>query len=485
MGQVAMGFSVQELIPVLPEIVLLIGASVVLLVDLFAPGKDRAGTYLWSLIALAATALALVYSFQGPQLVLGGHYQSDALSLVLKLGMVTGLACVLLYGRGYLAARDLLSGEFFTLSLFALLGMMIIASGGSLLSLYLGLETLSLSLYALVGFDRRSVASSEAAIKYFILGALASGMLLYGISILYGVTGTLNLVVLQNEIASVLTDAGQFAMLLGLGVVFVVVGAAFKLGAAPFHMWLPDIYEGSPTAVTNILGTVSKLAAIALVLRLFADGLQPLLLQWQPMMMLLAVMSLAIGNIIAIAQTNIKRMLAYSAISHMGFVVLGVLAGSAEGYSASLFYMLTYALTGLAAFGMIMILSRKGFEADQLDDYKGLGQRSPLLALIMMVVMFSMAGVPPTVGFFAKLAVIEAVMGQGYAWIAIVAVLFSVVGAFYYLRMVKLMFFDDVEDPSPIESAWDERVVISLNGLAILALGIFPGGLLAICSQVF
>ncbi|MBL4620937.1 MAG: NADH-quinone oxidoreductase subunit NuoN [Immundisolibacteraceae bacterium] len=482
-----MSFSVQELIPVLPEIVLLIGASVVLLVDLFAPGKGRASTYLWSLIALAATALALVYSFQGPQIVLGGHYQSDALSLVLKLGMVIGLACVLLYGRSYLAARDLLSGEFFTLSLFALLGMMIIASGGSLLSLYLGLETLSLSLYALVGFDRRSVASSEAAIKYFILGALASGMLLYGISILYGVTGTLNLVVLQGEIAAVLTDtdARQFSMLLGLGVVFVVVGAAFKLGAAPFHMWLPDIYEGSPTAVTNILGTVSKLAAIALVLRLFADGLQPLLLQWQPMMMMLAVMSLAIGNIVAIAQTNIKRMLAYSAISHMGFVVLGVLAGTAEGYSASLFYMLTYALTGLAAFGMIMILSREGFEADKLDDYKGLGQRSPVLALIMMVVMFSMAGVPPTVGFFAKLAVIEAVMAQGHTWIAIVAVLFSVIGAFYYLRMVKLMFFDDVEDPSPIEAAWDERVVISLNGLAILALGIFPGGLLAVCSQVF
>ncbi len=480
-----MSFSTAELIPVLPEIALLIMASAVLLVDLFAPGKERIGTYITSMLALAVTALVTVYSYQGEQVVFAGHYQSDALALVLKLTMQLALAGVFLYGRGYLAVRGLLNGEFFTLSLFGLLGMMVIASGGSLLTLYLGLETLSLSLYALVGFDRRSVASSEAAIKYFILGALASGMLLYGVSILYGVTGTLQLQTLQLEIQAVLATAGQYQMLLGLGVVFVVVGAAFKLGAAPFHMWLPDIYQGSPTAVTNYLGTVSKLAAIALVIRLFVDGLQPLLAQWQPMLILLAVASLAVGNIIAIAQTNFKRMLAYSAISHMGFVLLGVLSGSAEGYSAALFYMITYAITGLAAFALVMILSRKGFEADQLDDFKGLAWRSPILGLVVLLVMFSMAGVPPTVGFFAKLAVIEAVMAAGYSWLAVVAVLFSVIGAFYYLRIVKLVYFDEVEDHSPIEATWDERFLIVVNGLFVLVLGLFPGGLLKICSQVF
>jgi len=480
-----MEFSSQELIPVLPEIALLIMASLVLLVDLFAPGKERIGTYITAMLAVAITALVTVYSFQGSQLVFAGHYQSDALSLVLKLTMELAVAAVFLYGRGYLAVRGLLNGEFFTLSLFGLLGMMIIASAGSLLTLYLGLETLSLSLYALVGFDRRSVASSEAAIKYFILGALASGILLYGISILYGVTGTLQVSLMQMEIQAVLASAGQYQMLLGLGVVFVVVGAAFKLGAAPFHMWLPDIYEGSPTAVTNYLGTASKLAAIALVLRLFADVLQPLIEQWQPMLMLLAVASLAIGNIVAIAQTNFKRMLAYSAISHMGFVLLGVLAGTQQGYSAALFYMITYAITGLAAFGMIMILSRQGFEADQLSDFKGLAQRSPVLGLVVLLVMFSMAGVPPTVGFFAKLAVLDAVMAEGLAWIAVVAVLFSVIGAFYYLRIVKLVFFDEVEDPSPLVAGWDERFVIVLNGLFVLLLGLFPGALFEICNQVF
>ena len=399
--------------------------------------------------------------------------------------MVIGLAAVFIYGRSYLLVRGLLSGEFYTLSLFALLGMMIIASGGSLLTLYLGLETLSLSLYALVGFDRRSVASSEAAIKYFILGALASGMLLYGISIIYGVTGSLITGIVQAEIGAVLATAAEYQLLLGLGLVFVVVGAAFKLGAAPFHMWLPDIYQGSPTAITNIIATVSKLAAIALVLRLFADTLQPLIAQWQQMVLLLVVVSLAVGNVIAIAQTNIKRMLGYSAISHMGFVLLGVLAGSKAGYSAALFYMLTYALTGLAAFGMVMILSRNGFEADQLSDYKGLGKRSPVLALVMLVVMFSMAGVPPTVGFFAKLSVIEAIIAEGFTWLAVVAVLFSVIGAFYYLRIVKLIYFDEVDDPSPIEAAWDEKLVVSLNGAAVLLLGLFPGGLLAVCGQLF
>ncbi len=480
-----MSFSTQELIPVLPELVLLSAASVVLLIDLFAPGKERGATHLWSLVALAVTALTLVYSYSGPQQVLGNHYQSDGLALVLKLAMLIGLAAVFIYGRSYLLVRGLLSGEFYTLSLFALLGMMIIASGGSLLTLYLGLETLSLSLYALVGFDRRSVASSEAAIKYFILGALASGMLLYGISILYGVTGSLITGIVQAEIGAVLASAAEYQLLLGLGLVFVVVGAAFKLGAAPFHMWLPDIYQGSPTAITNIIATVSKLAAIALVLRLFADTLQPMIAQWQQMLLLLVVVSLAVGNVIAIAQTNIKRMLGYSAISHMGFVLLGVLAGSKAGYSAAVFYMLTYALTGLAAFGMVMILSRNGFEADQLSDYKGLGKRSPALALVMLVVMFSMAGVPPTVGFFAKLSVIEAVIAEGFAWLAVVAVLFSVIGAFYYLRIVKLIYFDEVDDPSPIEAAWDEKLVVSINGAAVLLLGIFPGGLLAVCGQLF
>jgi len=391
---------------------------------------------------------------------------------------------VLLFGRDYLRQRRLLTGEYLTLSLLAMLGLLIMASAGSLLVLYLGLEVLSLSSYALVALNRDNGMASEAAIKYFFLGALASGFVLYGMSLLYGVTGSLDI----GSVAQVVGEharAGNFSALLGLALTMLVVGIGFKLGIAPFHMWLPDVYHGAATAVTALLSTVSKLAAFVLVTKLLTGAAAPLIEQWQQMFAVLAVLSLAVGNLVAIAQSNLKRMLAYSTVSHMGFFLLGVLAGDADGMAASLFYMVTYALTGLAAFGMIMLLSRAGFEADRIDDFRGLNQRSPWLALVMLVVMFSLAGVPPTVGFYAKLGVIQAVLRHDLLWLAIVAVVFSVVGAFYYLRVIKAIYFDAPEEQPAIAPALDVRVFIGVNGLLVLGLGMFPAPLLALCRAVF
>jgi NADH-quinone oxidoreductase subunit N len=368
-------------------------------------------------------------------------------------------------------------GEFFVLALFAALGMMVMISASHLLLLYLGLELLSLSLYSMVALQRDSVAATEAAMKYFVLGALASGMLLYGMSMVYGATGSLDI----YEIAQVVLTGGGNRMILLFGLVFIVSGIAFKLGAAPYHMWVPDVYHGAPTAVTLFIGTAPKLAAFAFMLRLLAIALVGLGFDWQGMLMVLSLLSMVLGNVIAIAQTNIKRMLAYSTIANMGFMLLGFLAANLNGYSAAMFYVVTYVLTTLASFGVVLLLAREGFEADRLEDFKGLNQRSPWWAFIMLLVMFSLAGLPPTVGFYAKFSVLEAAVNAGFTWLAVIAVMASLVGAFYYLRVVKLMYFDDATDMAPIAARRDNRVLLSANGLALLLFGILPQPLMGLC----
>jgi len=344
----------------------------------------------------------------------------------------------------------------------------------------LGLELLSLSLYAMVAMHRDSAQASEAAMKYFILGAIASGMLLYGMSLIYGATGSLDI----SEISSSISNSSSDDMVLLLGLTFIIVALAFKLGAVPFHMWIPDVYHGAPTAVTLFISTAPKIAAFAMVMRLLVDGLGGLHVQWQDILVILAMLSIAIGNVVAIAQANIKRMLAYSTISHVGFLFLGILAGTDVGYSAAMFYVLIYALMSLGAFGMVILLSRAGFEADDIADFKGLNERSPWFAFMMLILMFSMAGVPPTVGFYAKLAVLSAVVDIGLVWLAVFGVLFAVVGAFYYLRIIKFMYFEKPDDDTPLETDFDMRAVMSANGLVVLALGIYPGALMALCATV-
>ena len=350
-------------------------------------------------------------------------------------------------------------------------------SGSHFLTLYLGLELLSLSLYALVALQRDSKVATEAAMKYFVLGAIASGMLLYGLSMIYGATGTLEIA----RLATTLPSVNHLNTVLVFGLVFTIAGLAFKLGVVPFHMWIPDVYQGAPTAVTLFIGTAPKIAAFAFVMRLLIDGLGGLSADWQPMLALMAVLSMAIGNITAIAQTNIKRMLAYSTISHMGFLLLGILAASANGYNAAMFYVMVYVLMSLGSFGMILLLSRAGFEADQLDDFKGLNQRSPWYAFLMLLLMVSMAGIPPTVGFYAKLSVLQAALQADYLWLVVAAVLISVIGAYYYLRIVKLMYFDAPLDTTPIQAQPDMSVLLSINALALLAFGIMPQPLMALC----
>jgi len=479
-SQPALAFSDYQ--AVMPEMFLLAMACLILIVDLFLSDEQRDITYRLTQFTLAgAVALILIFPSQGTTLAFFGSVVHDALSDLLKVVVTVITAGVFLYSRDYLRQRDLYKGEFFVLGLFGLIGMMVMISAASMLTLYLGLELLSLSMYAMVALDRDSKVASEAAMKYFILGALASGMLLYGISMLYGASGSLQL----REVSAYVAWQGSEDLILVFGLVFVIVGLAFKLGTVPFHMWLPDVYQGAPTAVTAYLSGAPKVAAFAMFIRLLAEGADGLQAEWGDMLIILAVLSLALGNVVAIAQTNIKRMLAYSAISHAGFILLGVLAGTAIGYSAATFYATTYALMALAGFGMIILLSRKGFEADTLDDFKGLNERSPWLALMSMITMFSMAGVPPTVGFYAKLAVLDAIIRQDMVWLAGVAVFFSIIGAFYYIRVVKLVYFDKPNDVEPLQAPTDSRVAMSVNGLAILGLGIFPAGLMGLCVAAF
>lgn len=463
-----------------PEIFILSMACIILVVDLFLTEKNRHITYFLSQLTLVVAFFLTLNLFSNETFyIFSDTFVADPMSSILKLGIYIATFVTFLYSKDYLKERNIFSGEYFVLGLFGVLGMMIMTSASSFLTLYLGLELLSLCLYAMVALQRDSSIASESAMKYFVLGAIASGMLLYGMSMLYGATGSLDLQVISQQLSSV-TDK----TILAFGLVFVIIGVAFKLGAVPFHMWIPDVYQGSPTAVTLYIASAPKIAAFAMLMRLLVGGLLELHAQWQGILIILAVASMAIGNIVAISQMNIKRMLAYSAISHVGFLMLGVLSGSAEGFAASMFYIITYVLMSLASFGMIIIMSRKGFEADKLDDYKGLNQRNPWFAFMMMFIMFSMAGVPPFVGFWAKLSVLKAVVSADLLWLAAVAVVFSIIGAFYYLRIIKVMYFDKAEDTQAIECATDLRWVFSINAALILFIGLMPDSLIALCKQV-
>ncbi|MEQ9562877.1 MAG: NADH-quinone oxidoreductase subunit NuoN [Woeseiaceae bacterium] len=472
----------QLIMPAAPEVFLTLVICIVLIADLFVPQEKRVITFWLSIVGLGATAaVAVATSHSGTVYTFSGSYVSDPLSQLMKLFAIGTVAVGFLYARDYLKQNDLLKGEYYLLGLFGLLGMMIMMSANSLLTMYLGLETLSLSLYALVAFERDSSKAAESAMKYFVLGAIASGALLYGISWVYGVTGSLQF----DGIAEALRNNPELnGMPLWFGIAFMVVGIAFKFGAVPFHMWLPDVYQGARSPVTLYIASAPKIAALALLFRILVDGMGELHDVWAGMIMVVAVLSLVIGNVVAIAQTNIKRMLGYSAIAHVGFILLAVFTGSSEGYSAALFYTLTYVVMAAGVFGMVILLSRQGFEAENLGDFKGLNARSPWFALMMMFFMFGLAGVPPWVGFIAKLNVINSVLVAGFPGLAVLMVLASVVGAYYYLRVIWYMYFEALEDRSVFQSDRDTRFVLSLNGIAVLALGILPGWLLKLCADV-
>ena len=468
-----------------PEIFLLIMACVILVVDVFLEDERRNLTYLLSQLTLLATC-ALVVSGGTDQRVMAFNdmFVQDSMADTLKLFILAITFVIYVYSRDYLRERNIFKGEFYVLGLFGVLGMMIMVSSSNLLLLYLGLELMSLCLYAMVAFDRDNGNASEAAMKYFVLGAIASGMLLYGMSILYGLSGSLAIADIATAVSA--TEAGTDAQLgLVFALVFIVVALAFKLGAVPFHMWVPDVYHGSPTTVTAYISSAPKIAGFAMIMRLLVEGLGGLHADWQMMLVILAVLSMAVGNIIAIAQANIKRMLAYSTISHVGFILLGILAGTADGYASAMFYTLAYAIMSLGGFGIVLYMSRAGFEAEELDDYKGLNQRSPWFAFMMLILMFSMAGVPPTLGFWAKLAVLSAVVDINMTWLAIVGVVFSIIGLFYYLRVIKLMYFDEPVEQQEITCGRDMQIALSTNSMAILALGLYPAGLMSICAAVF
>jgi NADH-quinone oxidoreductase subunit N len=468
-----------DVIAALPEIFVLSMAMFILLIDLFIKPANRIVVFMLAQATLLGAAYitmtthvaSVTYSFSG-------MFVDDPMADVLKLMIYLSTALMLIYTRTYITLRGMFRGEFYALVLFAVAGMMIMVSGQHFLTLYMGLELLSLCLYALVAMDRDNARAAEAAMKYFVLGALASGMLLYGMSMLYGATGSLNI----SEVASSLLNGIQNRPVLVLGLVFIVAGLAFKLGAVPFQMWVPDVYEGSPTAVTLFIGSVTKLAAFALVIRLLVQGLFVLAIDWQGMLIIMAVLSIVIGNITAIAQTSLKRMLAYSTISHVGFLLYGIMSAGINGFASAMFYIVSYVLMTLAGFGIILLLSRKGFEADKLDDLKGLNQRSPWYAFLMLITMFSMAGVPPTLGFYAKFAVLQAALQAGMVWLVVFAVLMAVIGAFYYLRIVKLMYFDEPKDKAAIKSTPEMRWALSLNALALLGLGLMPQSLMNLCA---
>ena len=468
-----------DLIAALPEIFVLTMAMFILLADLFLKPASRFLIYGFAQFTLLGAALITIATHSsGVGYFFNSMFVDDPMADVLKLMIYLSTSLMLVYTRSYLRERGMFRGEFYALVLFAMLGMMILVSGEHFLTIYMGLELLSLCLYALVAFDRDNPRSTEAAMKYFVLGALSSGMLLYGMSMLYGATGSLNI----SEVAHALFNGAGERSVLILGLVFVVAGLAFKLGAVPFHMWLPDVYQGAPTAVTLFIGSVTEFAAFAFVLRLLIQGLGVLAIDWQGMLVVMAVLSIVVGNITAIAQTNIKRMLGYSAISHMGYMLYGFMSASVNGFASSMFYITAYVIMTLAAFGIILLLSRKGFEAENLDDFRGLNQRSPWYAFLMLITMFSMAGLPPTLGFYAKFTVLQAALQAGFVWLVVFAVLMAVVGAFYYLRVVKLMYFDEPQDDAPIVASVDVKVLLSVNAIGLLLLGLMPQHLMDICA---
>ncbi|WP_265948593.1 NADH-quinone oxidoreductase subunit NuoN [Dechloromonas sp. A34] len=481
-------FVVPDLLPAAPEIFLAVMALAILMIDLLVKDSRRTVTFVLTQLTLIGCA-AIQFSTSTGDIVytFSNMFVDDLMSDLLKLFLYMTMVIVMFYSRAYVIDREAMNkGEYYVLALFATLGMMVMISANHFLTIYIGLELLSLSLYAMVAMNRDSLASTEAAMKYFVLGALASGLLLYGMSMIYGATGTLEI----TGVAERLYGGDVNKSVLVFGLVFLVSGLAFKLGVVPFHMWIPDVYHGAPTSVTLLIGSAPKLAAFAIVMRLLVNGLITMAADWQAMLIILSVLSMAIGNLAAIAQTNLKRMLAYSAISHMGFMLLGITTGVVSGdaryalnaYSSAMFYVIAYVLMSLGTFGMILMMARSGFEAENIDDFKGLNKRSPWFAGIMLMLMFSMAGVPFFIGFFAKFSVLQAVIAAGYIWLAIVAVLFSLIGTFYYLRVVKVMYFDAPTDDTPLTAGMDMRILISANGLAVAALGIFPQVIMSLCA---
>jgi NADH-quinone oxidoreductase subunit N len=472
--------TLSDFIPLTPEIFLLSAACVLLLADLFISDARRGLTHFLGLLTLLATAALVLRDGVASEQVtaFGGMFIRDGVADVLKVFMLVVSAAAFVYAKPYLQDRGLFKGEFYVLCLFAVLGMMVLVSAGNLISLYMGLELLALSSYALVAIDRDNKLATEAAMKYFVLGSLASGMLLYGMSMVYGATGSLDIATIHAAMATLGDDRG----ILLLGVVFLVVGIAFKFGAAPFHMWLPDVYQGAPTAVTAFIGSAPKLAAFGMAYRLL-DGAVGDISEWKHMLAWLAVLSLAVGNVVAIAQTNLKRMLAYSTISHVGFLFLGLAAGTASGYAAAMFYAICYALMSVGAFAAIMLLARKGFEAEEISDFKGLNQKHPWFAFMVLLLIGSLAGFPPLFGFWAKLAVLEAAVAADLLWLALVAVVFAVIGAFYYLRVIRTMYFDSADDGAQATLSPDPQLrwLLSVNGLAMLALGVFWGPIMQWC----
>jgi NADH-quinone oxidoreductase subunit N len=463
------------------EIFVLAAICVILLVDVFLSDRNRWVTFALTLLTLVGAAVVtLNFSVDARVSAFSGTFVADPMGDVLKLFSYGTVGVALLYSREYLVRRGLFKGEYFILALVALLGIMVMTSAGSLVTVYLGVELLSLSLYAMVAIDRDADVPAEAAMKYFVLGAIASGTMLYGFSIVYGMTGTLQL----DEIAIAVSELGPDKLGLVFGLAFIVAGVAFKFGAVPFHMWIPDVYHGAPTPVTLFIGSAPKIASFVLAIRVLAEGLGPMVASWQNMLIALAVLSMVIGNVVAIAQSNLKRMLAYSTISNVGFILLGILAGTTVGYRAAMFYTITYVVMAIGSFGMILVLSREGFEADRLEDFRGLNKKSPWFAAVMAMLMFSTAGVPPFVGFWAKIAVLQAVVDVNLEWLAAVSVVFSVIAAYYYLRIVKLMYFDDPTDEFGVQAGGTTLALASLNGIAVLALGIFPSALIDLCARV-
>jgi len=481
-----MNFVIPDFYPAAAELFVAAMSFVILLVGTF---KQNARNLVYTLTQLTLVFAAVITwrTMDGQvNFTFSNMYVDDLMGDFLKLMLYLSVAVVLLYSRGYMNDRKMETTEYYLLAIYATLGMMVMISANHFLTIYLGLELLSLALYAMVALERDSARATEAAMKYFVLGALASGLLLYGISMIYGATGTLEI---SSVAQAIYHQAGNRTVLM-FGLVFVVAGLAFKLGVVPFHMWIPDVYQGAPAAITLFIASAPKLAAFAMAMRLLVNGLFELAEQWQSMLMFLAVLSIVLGNLAAIAQTNLKRMLGYSGISHMGFMLLGLMSGVVGGdrhfalnaYSSSMFYVISYVLMSMASFGVILLMSRSGFEAESLDDFRGLNKRNSWFAGVMAMVMFSMAGIPFFIGFFAKFSVLQAVVAAGYIWLAVLAVVMSLIGAFYYLRVVKIMFFDEPADSAPITATTDMRVLLSLNGVAIAVLGLMPQTLMSLCA---
>ena len=477
-------FYPSELIFALPELFLLSAISIILLFDLFASERLKPLTYYLTQLALIITGWLAFDLIGESATIFSGTFVLDTMGSTFKVFIMGFAIIALVYTRHYLKVHELLRNEYFILALMSILGMMVMVSGHSLLTLYMGLEIMSLSLYALIASARDRSVAIEAALKYFVLGAIASGLLLYGMSMIYGITGSLDIAQISN-FARASTLASQQTLILNFGLVFLVIGVAFKLGAVPFHMWVPDVYQGSPTSVTMFLSTVPKIAAIALLIRLLIDGLGDLQHYWSDLLMIIAVLSIALGSLVALMQSNIKRMLAYSTISHIGFVLLGFVTGVVEGYGAAVFYVLVYILMSLAAFGSIIALNKSGFEADQISDYQGLSKHSPWFALIILVVMLSMAGVPPFIGFYSKLFILQQVIAEGYVILAVIAVVFAVISAYYYLKIIKAMYFDDADKEITVSAPLDMRVVLSINGILILLVGLMPSFWMSLSVSLF